>query len=198
MTLPSFTIVIPTYQRLPLVKGLLTELAGLEYRGRWDVIVVIDGSRDGTADALRSVSWPFALTLVEQRNQGLAAARNAGAHGAGGDLLLFLDDDMRPARDILDRHAQAYLSHTGASRPCAVAGWIGLHAQSSPGLVASGVGQWTETAVTRSEQADVFDLYGGHFSVARQAFENVGGFDPAYTAEGRYGREDTDHRNGDH
>ena len=58
------------------------------------MVVVVDGSTDGTAEALRRLDIPFALKVVEQPNQGRAAAVNAGAGAAEGELLLILDDDM--------------------------------------------------------------------------------------------------------
>ena len=135
MTAPSVTIVIPTYQRRSLVVGALRSIAALDYGGEWDVIGVIDGSTDDTRSALEAETWPFPLGILEQENRGLAAARNAGAERAGGDILLFLDDDMRAAPDLLHRHAEAYRGET-----VAVAGWIGLDEASPPGFLAEGVG----------------------------------------------------------
>ena len=187
MSAPSFSIVIPTYQRRDLVRQALEALTGVSYAAPWEVIVVIDGSTDGTRQALEAQDWPFPLTVAEQANGGLASARNAGAAMAKGEILLFLDDDMRAAPDILDRHAEAYSGNTAA-----VAGWIGLDEASTPGFLASGVEDWTMNALEGAQADDPFLLYGGHFSVRRAAFERCGGFDAAYTSKGGYGREDTD------
>ncbi len=187
MSQPSFSIVIPTYERRELVTGALQSLAKLQYAGDWSVCVVVDGSTDDTAEALRALDLPYPLNIIEQDNAGLAAARNAGARHSEGDILLFLDDDMRVAPDLLGQHAAALEPSV-----VAVAGWIGLDEQSDAGFIAQGVGEWTEGALDGPNASDPFALYGGHFSVRRNAFEAIGGCEERYTSNGGYGREDTD------
>ncbi|MGB3712625.1 MAG: glycosyltransferase family 2 protein [Erythrobacter sp.] len=93
-------IVIPTYNRPRELARCLEYLAALE-DGPWPVIVVDDGS-----DApLGPVCEPYDnVSLVRQENAGPGAARNCGAREADGyDLLLFIDDDCRPAPDWASR-----------------------------------------------------------------------------------------------
>ena len=59
-------------------------LARQDFEGGFEVIVVVDGSRDGSAAAVRKLQTPFPLTLTEQSNQGLSRARNRGAAVARG------------------------------------------------------------------------------------------------------------------
>jgi GT2 family glycosyltransferase len=68
-------------------------LSRVSYSGTVEIIVVIDGSTDGTAAALAELECPFGLQPLEQDNLGLAAARNRGAAEASGDILLFLEPD---------------------------------------------------------------------------------------------------------
>src|SRR5215213_9446762 len=130
MPSPSFSIIVPTYQRRDMVCEAVRALSRLTYDGTIEIIVVIDGSTDGTATALVLLDCPFLLRVIEQENRGLAAARNRGATEAAGDILLFLDDDMICKPDLVQQHARMH--GEGAD---AVTGEIPIHADSTPGLI---------------------------------------------------------------
>ena len=83
---PFFSIVIPTCQRRESVCAAVMALAELRYAGSFEIIVVVDGSSDETAAALRRLSCPFPLHIIEQGNGGQAAARNRGADAAAGEI----------------------------------------------------------------------------------------------------------------
>jgi glycosyltransferase involved in cell wall biosynthesis len=117
---PSFSIVIPTFQRRDVVCAAARALAAVRYRGRIELIVVVDGSTDGTADDLRAIDMPFPVNVVEQPNGGASAARNLGAALAGNDILLFLDDDMIAEPDLVEQHARLHREGANAhSQPSA-------------------------------------------------------------------------------
>jgi glycosyltransferase involved in cell wall biosynthesis len=178
---PSFSIVIPTFERRDLVCDTVRTLSELTFEGTFEVIVVVDGSTDGTAAALVKLECPFPLSIIEQENSGLAAARNRGAAEASGDILLFLDDDMIAQADLLNQHARFYRAGAGAD---AVAGGIVEEAGAFAGF---------RTSATHDEEiSSPFGVYGGHISVRRAAFDDVGGFDPNFTSCGDYGHEDSD------
>ena len=190
MTLPSFSIVVPTYQRRELVCDVIDGLCKIDYVAPIELIVVIDGSTDGTTEALSRLECPFPVKLVYQPNAGLAAARNRGAREATNDVILFLDDDMICRPDILSQHAATL--QAGAD---AVLGHIPLDPQSPPGFLSAGVGAWAEERAKRlakGAQLTLFDLVGGHMSVRREIFEQTGGFDQRFTDSGTYGDEDLD------
>ncbi|HWO84528.1 MAG TPA: glycosyltransferase, partial [Solirubrobacterales bacterium] len=102
-----FSVVIPTYQRRQTVVRSVTALAG-QTCSDFEVVVAVDGSSDGTADALRGLETSFPLRVLEQPNRGRAAAVNAGAAAAGGELILFLDDDMRADPRLLEEHERSH------------------------------------------------------------------------------------------
>jgi glycosyltransferase involved in cell wall biosynthesis/peptidoglycan/xylan/chitin deacetylase (PgdA/CDA1 family) len=183
-------VVIPTYQRKDLVLDAVRALVAQEELPL-EVVVVVDGSTDGTADALRRIHTPFPLVVVEQPNRGLAQARNRGAEVARGDFLLFLDDDMLAAADLLVRVREAH--DRGAD---AVTG----HIPTAPGTEMfrlPGAVDWAERRRERllATQAApaVGDVLGGQLSVRREAFQALGGFDDRrFTIGGSYGGEDGD------
>src|SRR5262249_19571151 len=97
MDLPAFSIVMPTYQRRDSLRQTLLALAAAESpRDRLELVLVSDGSTDGSIEMARSLDLPFALRALEQRNQGPAAARNLALASAAGPFVLFLDDDVLP------------------------------------------------------------------------------------------------------
>ncbi|MCW1383272.1 glycosyltransferase family 2 protein [Novosphingobium sp. KCTC 2891] len=187
---PSFSVIVPTYQRRDLVCDALRALAAIEYPGWHETIVVIDGSTDGTQEAIAALSLPVAPRVLRHDNIGLARTRNRGAQEARGDVLLFLDDDMIVQPDILVAHARALAA--GAD---AVMGDIPLDPQSPPGFLSAGVGVWAAERRDRlalGGPIDTGDLLGGHLSIRRAVFEAVGGFDARFTQDGSYGNEDLD------
>ncbi len=72
---------------------------------RFEVVVVSDGSTDGTDEWLAGYAAPYALRPIGQPNGGPARARNRGIQEAGGEIIVFLDDDVEPVPEFLARHA---------------------------------------------------------------------------------------------
>ncbi|WP_340266676.1 glycosyltransferase family 2 protein [Sphingobium mellinum] len=90
---PLFSVVIPTYQRRDTV--VAAAMSALEQSiAIIEVIVVIDGSTDGTEVALGAIKDPR-LKVIVQDNRGAAAARNKGIDHARGRYIAFLDCDDR-------------------------------------------------------------------------------------------------------
>ncbi|NJN85393.1 MAG: glycosyltransferase [Leptolyngbyaceae cyanobacterium SL_7_1] len=106
-----FSIIIPTYNRRPILEKCLRALE--QQRSPQDgtimgyeVVVVDDGSTDGTVEWLRSHSTEFPhVRLFEQDHQGPAAARNLGLQQATGDTIIFIDSDLVVTEHFLHAHA---------------------------------------------------------------------------------------------
>ena len=183
---PTFSIVIPTYQRREVVREAVRALGQLKYEGEVVVIVVIDGSTDGTAAALSKIALPFPMTIVEQPNRGAADARNRGAALAQSDVILFLDDDMIADADLLEQHGR--LHREGAD---AVIGDTPIHSSSPPGFLAESVARWITASRVRSPLSP-FDIFSGQLSVRRAVFQELGGFDTVLTSGAAFGNEDAE------
>ena len=87
---PLVSVIIPTYNRREMVREAIDSVLAQTYR-TFELIVVDDGSNDGTQDVL--AGYGEALRVCTQANRGVAAARNRGVLGAAGSYLAFLDSD---------------------------------------------------------------------------------------------------------
>lgn len=187
---PRYSVVIPTYQRREIVTATVAALDRQRERD-FEVVVVVDGSTDGSAEALRALPVRFALTVLEQPNQGRAAAVNAGARASTGELIVFLDDDMEAGPELLAAHGRSH--EEGAD---VALGDLPLNPRSPRNLISWGVGLWARDRRDRLAAAGaeigLGDLLTGQMSISRAAYEAVGGFDPSFTREGLFGGEDID------
>ncbi len=87
---PSVSVIIPTYNRWPLVGEAVESVLAQNYRS-FEVIVVDDGSDDRTAECLGR--YGSSIRSVSRQKSGVAAARNYGVSVARGRLVTFLDSD---------------------------------------------------------------------------------------------------------
>jgi len=126
MALPEVSVVVPTHNRLPVLTEVLSALVRQEGAPPFEVVVVDDGSTDGTAEWLRSRSFDLALRVFTQENRGPAAARNTGVAVSAGRWVAFLGDDTVPAVGWLAAHRAAHRRH-GDDLHLAVIGYTGWH-----------------------------------------------------------------------
>ncbi|MCY3592484.1 MAG: glycosyltransferase family 2 protein [Acidobacteria bacterium] len=108
---PDWSIVIPTFDRLPALKEVLEAACGQEGPA-FEVVVVNDGSTDGTAAWLDECASAGncaepKLRVLHQENRGPAVARNRGVAAARGRWVAFLGDDTVPAPGWLAAHHRA-------------------------------------------------------------------------------------------
>jgi GT2 family glycosyltransferase len=103
------SVVIATHNRCASLIELLRGLARQTLEAdRFEVIVVDDGSRMPVRPAVERLDLPFPLTLLEQTNQGAAAARHHGILRACGEIIVIVDDDMCVPPDFLAQHVEAH------------------------------------------------------------------------------------------
>lgn len=124
----KYSVVIPTYNRLDVLPEVLAALEAQEAAPPFEVLVVDDGSTDGTAELLRQHEHgpprvPF--RVLAQENQGPAAARNRGVEAARGERVAFLGDDTVPSPGWLAAHERAHQRH--AEEALAVIGYTAWH-----------------------------------------------------------------------
>ena len=105
------SVVIPTYNRKPILEKCLEALEDQELGGvleRYEVVVIDDGSTDGTPEWLRAEAQRFPhVRLFEQDHGGPAEGRNNGVRRALGDVIVFIDSDLVVTSTFLACHARA-------------------------------------------------------------------------------------------
>src|SRR5690606_8473914 len=85
---------MPVYNEQDHVAEALKQTLAVDYPCDIEVIVVDDGSRDGTAEVLRTIDDPRVRVFTHPRNRGKGAAIRTGAHHAEGDYLVIMDADL--------------------------------------------------------------------------------------------------------
>jgi GT2 family glycosyltransferase/peptidoglycan/xylan/chitin deacetylase (PgdA/CDA1 family) len=175
------SVVIPTYNRREVLSRVLqTVFQQTCPPEAYEVIVVADGSTDGTAEMLRQLHPPCKFLVLEQPNRGQAAARNAGARAASGDLILFLDDDMLCAPDLVAEHIAA---HSSGDRQV-VFGPVHV-APESPATLATRrlrleAEGWSKRLRREGATFPTDAVVGANSSVWRSTFLELGGFDEGF------------------
>ncbi len=167
-------VLIPTYNSQTSLKRCLAALREQSYPD-FEIVVVDDGSQDGSADYLAALRWQRLKWLRLSENQGRSAARNQAIALAEAPLLIFLDSDMVVNCDFVAAHLHFHRQRGE--------GWIGQgrviisHDYTNPTLTP--FSPWTDAS--RAFFAT------GNVSVAKAAVEKAGGFDLAFRD---YGWED--------
>jgi GT2 family glycosyltransferase len=110
---PKLSVIVPTHNRPARLEATLSGLAGQRDldRGDFELIVVDDGSVPAAAPEAPS---ELPLSVLRLEDEGPSAARNRGAGEARGELLVFVDDDLRLVPDFLAAHWRAHLEWPGA------------------------------------------------------------------------------------
>jgi glycosyltransferase involved in cell wall biosynthesis len=170
------SIIIPTYNRSELLRSCLLALSNQTQPARdFEVIVVVDGSTDGTLEMLASLEPPFTLRVIQQSNSGQPAALNRGAAESIGRVSIFLDDDIR----VMPRFVEEHLHLHQTREHVMGVGQLTLTLPPGADWYAHGFAEgWSahyEEFNRGNRQPDWDDCYGGNMSVSRAAFLAVGG-----------------------
>ena len=89
--MPKVSVIIPTYNRLPMLKEAVDSVLTQDF-GDMELIVVDDGSTDGTAEEIRQYGGKVKF-IQHSENKGVSNARNRGILQARGKYIAFLDSD---------------------------------------------------------------------------------------------------------
>ncbi|TAM61322.1 glycosyltransferase family 2 protein [bacterium] len=113
----DLTIQLSTYNRAHLLERVLEALFAQDYDPqRYEIVLINDGSRDGTHDLIERLrpQAPCRFVVVHQANAGLAKGRNAGIARATGEFVLFIDDDILATPVLVREHLAAHAEHARA------------------------------------------------------------------------------------
>ena len=180
---PSLSVVIPTHNNGWILRRTVDALKQQDAPPEWfEVVVVDDGSTDGSTDGIESAGAP-AVRVIRQKNRGRSATRNRGAAEARGRVLLFLDADVWATRGLVAAH----LGHHDGRGNVGVQGPSPPAPESLTTLFMRACHVWPDWTVRKREGLSPFHVITRNFSVEREAFMRVGGFDEGFTG---YGWED--------
>lgn len=178
----DISVVVPTYNRREIVLQSLETLFVQDFpSSRFEIIVVVDGSSDGTAAALRTFEPACRFRVIEQENRGLAGARNTGYRAAESDLVLFLDDDMRCDPELLTQHVRAHRRFAQA----VIFGSLFLTSDSSANLASEcfrrELGAFhLQHVIDPSREWKITDCIFSNASITRELLRKVDGFDEQF------------------
>src|ERR1044072_1911837 len=175
---PFISIVIPTHNRSDALAQTLKELAKQQFDRTWEVVVCAHRCTDNTDEVVAQQEFPVPLRVVHREDTpGVAAARNAGARGAYGEYLLFLDDDILVESELLRRHTEALLAHPGC--------WIMGQLMNLPEQERTPFGRFRRTLFSydppESPVTESKGMTGQSISMPRADFERLGGFDETFS-----------------
>ncbi len=183
------SVVIATHDRREALLRLLDALSSQVTSATFEVVVAVDGSRDGTCEMLAGYSAPFSLRWSDADNAGRASALNRAIRESAGQLLIILDDDMVPPPGFVAAH----LAEHSDGRPRFVMGAAPIPADPAAGplkrYMTTTRNEHYQRLAEPGRVLHVRDLYSGNASVARSVIEQVGGFDDRFRS---YGGEDVD------
>lgn len=106
---PRVSIIIPAYNTESYIAECINSVLVQTYKNL-EVIVVDDGSTDGTADIARAIAeTDKRVEVISQQNSGQGGARNTGLRKASGEIIFFLDSDDYFSPDIVEQAVAAML-----------------------------------------------------------------------------------------
>ncbi|MHB8612368.1 MAG: glycosyltransferase family 2 protein [Candidatus Dormibacteraceae bacterium] len=177
----SVSVVIPTHNRRDSLRSVLQALDKQRPPAdQLEVVVVCDGCSDGTEAMCRGLSVGYRLKIVEQVQQGPAAARNRALQEASGEIVLFLDDDVVPDSELVNEHLA---THTEDPRAVVIGTLL-----APPGFDLEPWTRWEATMLEGQYSAMAAgrwkptprQFYTGNASVRRRYVLEAGAFDATF------------------
>lgn len=169
---PLVTVVIPTWNRLPLLRHAVASVAAQAYPA-WELVVVDDGSADGTAAWVRSLGDPRIRVVEHPRCGHIGRLRNAGVKAGAGALVAFLDSDDAWLPGKLE--AQVAAMRAAGARWC-YGRYEVMDDEGRPAPRRAGEFRALSGPIARELAADRADVFIGTLVVERALLDAAGGF----------------------
>lgn len=173
---PAISVVLPTFNRCAAVVASVRALLAEDLPGS-EIVVVDDGSSDGTWAALQDLAAADRrLVALRQDNAGKRAANAAAVRRARGRVLLFLDDDVLPGPGLLAGHLRAH----GSRSDLVVVGYMPTAVPEPTTGAAFATLLYAQEYLGRcaryeTDPADILQhLWMGNVSLTRDAYERAG------------------------
>ncbi len=168
---PFVSVVIPAFNAEDTLKDCLDALANQSYlRGKYEILVIDDGSTDATPDIAES----GADRVIYQENQGPAIARNTGVDAARGEIILFTDADCVACETFVEQMINPLADP-------AVVGVKGAYRTHQKRMWARFAQIEFEERYAKLAKTEFIDFVDSHAAAFRKdVFLEVGGFDPHF------------------
>lgn len=179
------SIVMGAYNQRTILPLVLEGFETQDFpKDEYEVIVVDSTSTDGTSDFIKEYQASYKFTPIIRKNEGKAAARNAGVQAAQGDIVIITDSDMIPHAQLVSTHVQA---HENTSVPTCFEGvtmnMTELHWPPEP----SKLYPYISRSLQDGAKLGWYYFLTGNISFPKSLFLSYGGFDESFKS---YGWED--------
>ena len=172
---PKVSVIVCVYNGERTIDSCLASLGKLNYPN-YEVVVVNDGSTDGTLQIAKSYDF---IRLINQENQGLSSARNVGIHASTGEIVAFTDADCVADEDWLTHlvarfHTSGFAAIGGPNLSPSDDSFVASCVAVAPGAPAH--------VLLDDEVAE--HIPGCNMAFRREALDAINGFDPIFRAAG--------------
>jgi GT2 family glycosyltransferase len=171
---PSVSVVVCSCNGARTVRECCEGLSKLDYPN-FEVIVVDDGSTDGTGEIARE----YGFRVISTPNRGLSSARNTGAQAATGEIVAYIDDDAYP-----DPQWLSYLAHTFLTTDAAAVGGPNIPPPGDGAIaecIANAPGGPVHVLISDREAEHI---PGCNMAFRKADLDAIGGFDPQFRVAG--------------
>ncbi len=182
------SLIICTRNRAAMLERCLSHVARIEFANSWELVIVDNGSTDGTADVVRrfSESVAFPVIYTHEAVAGLSNARNAGVRVSKGRILIFTDDDCY----VDSRFLQAGVAAFADPETGFVSGRIRLFDPDDyPATINESV---TPLRFEPGRFIAAGALKGANMAFRRDVLDRIGPFDPLFGSGAYFPSEDAD------
>lgn len=184
----EFTVVVCTKNRVGALRRCLEAIFRIRYMAAWEILVVDNGSTDGTQHLLTEMARlsPVPFSSVVETRPGNSAGRNAALHGARGEVLFFTDDDCLVDPSVLEEMHKVFAD----SRVGYAGGRIKLYRPDDYPISIMDV----PDAIPVAPGSIVYPglVQGSNMAFRRATLLQLGGFDPVFGAGAHFAGEEID------
>jgi GT2 family glycosyltransferase len=193
--LPKISIVIPTYGRERVLLDSISALLVLEYPAN-EILVVDQSRKHGLSVMKRLESWNAEKKIrwIRRKTPSITESMNHGLKSAQYSLVLFLDDDIKPRRELVRKHVMAHSEDVDlwATVGQVIQPWQAPE-ELEPCRVLKGLRTDFDFPFNSTLDAEVQNVMAGNLCVNREHALSIGGFDenfigPAYRFETDFAR----------